>query len=67
MWCKEEFGHGSLHSFRHTHATMLLEHGEELELVSKRLGHSNITTTANIYSYILDKSNAKLLSALNDF
>ena len=67
MWCKEEFGHGSLHSFRHTHATMLLEHGEELELVSKRLGHSNITTTANIYSHILDKRNAKLLSALNDF
>lgn len=41
------------HSLRHTHATMLLEAGEDLELVSKRLGHTSISITARFYSHIL--------------
>lgn len=41
------------HSLRHTHATMLLEAGEDLELVSKRLGHASISTTAKVYSHVL--------------
>ena len=32
---------------------MLLEAGEDLELVSKRLGHANISTTARVYSHVL--------------
>ncbi|MDY4417091.1 tyrosine-type recombinase/integrase, partial [Selenomonas sp.] len=43
------------HSLRHTHTTMLLEAGEDLELVSKRLGHASISTTAQVYSHILAK------------
>ena len=53
--CKEWFGSGySFHSMRHTHATMLLEAGEDLELVSKRLGHGSMATTARVYSHVLD-------------
>lgn len=53
--CKEWFGNGySFHSMRHTHATMLLEAGEDLELVSKRLGHGSMATTARVYSHVLD-------------
>lgn len=44
----------SFHSMRHTHATMLLEAGEDLELVSKRLGHGNMATTSRVYSHVLD-------------
>lgn len=56
MWCKRVLGHGSFHSFRHTHATMLLESGEfSLDYVSKRLGHSSIRTTADIYDTITPK------------
>ena len=40
-WCRKELGYGSFHSFRHTHASMLLEHGLPLDYVSKRLGHSS--------------------------
>ena len=56
----EMFGEGfSFHSMRHTHATMLLEAGEDLELVSKRLGHSSLNTTARTYSHVLESRKAK--------
>lgn len=65
MWCKSEFGHGSFHSLRHTYATMLLEAGADLELVSKQLGHSSIAVTAKYYSHVLDKRRARLTSYMD--
>lgn len=65
MWCKKEFGGGSFHSFRHTHATMMLENNIELDYVSKRLGHSTIATTANIYDTITDKRNREAMKKLD--
>ena len=55
QFCKKTFGHGSMHTFRHTHATKLLENGIDLDYVSKRLGHSSIPTTADIYISMTDK------------
>lgn len=53
-YCTKHIGEGlCFHSLRHTHATMLLEAGEDLELVSKRLGHASISTTAKVYSHVL--------------
>lgn len=63
--CRKKFGAGSFHTLRHTHATMLLESGVELELVSKRLGHANINTTAGIYSHITKRRSDALRSALD--
>ena len=37
------------HDFRDTHATKLIESGADIKAVSKRLGHSTIQTTYNIY------------------
>lgn len=37
------------HDFRDTHATRLIEAGADIKAVSKRLGHSNIRTTYEIY------------------
>jgi integrase len=39
----------NLHRLRHVHAQILLEQGEALEVVSRRLGHSNIGVTHAIY------------------
>ena len=41
----------NFHSFRHTHATMLLEQGA----IHARLGHSRLTTTMDTYAHITKK------------
>jgi len=40
-----------LHSLRHSHASQLLSDGVPLPTVSKRLGHSSVNITAQIYSH----------------
>ncbi|MGN0946711.1 MAG: tyrosine-type recombinase/integrase [Megasphaera sp.] len=67
MWCKKHFSGTSFHSFRHTHATMLIEHGLPLDYVSKRLGHSSIYTTANVYDTITDKREKAAVDAMEQF
>lgn len=58
-YCKAHFGGHSFHTFRHTHATRLLASGQfTLEYVAKRLGHSSLATTANIY-YNVTKDEAR--------
>ena len=39
------------HAFRHSYATKMLESGVNTKVVSDLLGHSNISTTLNIYSH----------------
>lgn len=40
-----------LHDVRHTYATVALDNGEDLKVVSDRLGHANVTVTAQIYTH----------------
>ncbi|ERK31570.1 tyrosine-type recombinase/integrase [Clostridium intestinale] len=40
------------HDLRHTNATLLLKSGVNMKIVQKRLGHSNYSTTADIYSHV---------------
>lgn len=42
----------TLHGLRHTHATLMLGLGIHPKVVQERLGHSNISTTMNIYSHV---------------
>jgi integrase len=54
---REHFGETNLSpltlkGLRHTHATLLLELGVHPKVVQERLGHSNISTTMNIYSHV---------------
>lgn len=45
--------HINPHKFRHTCCTLLLESGESIPTVSKRLGHTLQSTTLNVYSHHL--------------
>jgi integrase len=41
-----------LHDLRHTHATMLLEAGVDISVVSRRLGHADVGFTARVYTHV---------------
>ncbi|MDX8288869.1 site-specific integrase [Metabacillus indicus] len=43
------------HSLRHTHASMLLYKKINIKYVSRRLGHTDIVTTLQTYSHIIDE------------
>lgn len=43
-----------LHGLRHTHATLALEAGVPLKVVSERLGHASIQVTADTYQHVLE-------------
>lgn len=40
------------HDLRHTNATLLIEQGVNFKVVQTRLGHTDISTTLNIYSHV---------------
>lgn len=54
-----DFEFMTLHCLRHTNATLLLNSGVDLKIVSEHLGHSDVGTTANIYTDVLDSSRKK--------
>lgn len=41
-----------LHDLRHTWATLALQAGVQIKVVSERLGHSKISTTADLYQHV---------------
>ena len=43
----------SLHKLRHTYASLLNESGVDMAQISRQLGHSNLSTTQNVYTHIL--------------
>lgn len=44
----------TFHSLRHTHATLLMEKGVNMKVVSERLGHTDIRTTINRYTHVAE-------------
>lgn len=50
------------HSFRHTHATVLIENGASPKGVADRLGHKDITITQNLYTHATEKMKTDTLS-----
>lgn len=47
------------HSIRHSHVALLLYNQVDIYAISKRLGHSDITTTTRKYAYMLDELKSK--------
>ena len=56
--------HLNCHAFRHTMASLLYYNGVDSVSISKRLGHSMVSTTADIYAHVIeaaDQRNADIL------
>lgn len=58
--------HINPHAFRHTAASILISEGVDIVTVSKMLGHANPTTTANVYSHIIEESKRKATECIAD-
>ena len=59
--------HINPHAFRHTMASMLYFNGVDSVSISKRLGHAQVSTTANIYAHVMeeaDQKNADILAEI---
>lgn len=55
------------HGLRHTYATLALEAGVPIEVVSKRLGHASIAITADLYQHVtktVDRDAAEAVAGL---
>lgn len=57
--------HIRVHDMRHTHATLLLEAGIQVKVVSERLGHASVRTTLEIYTHVLPTMQATAVKAFH--
>lgn len=48
-----------LHDLRHLHASLLLQRGLPMKVVSQRLGHSTIMVTIDVYGHVLPAMDAE--------
>ena len=54
----------TLHTLRHTFGSTLLRHGVGIEVISKLMGHSNITITYNKYIHSIQEEEAKAMTMI---
>lgn len=62
----DRLGYITIKGLRHMHATHLLQAGINPKIVQERLGHSNISTTLNIYSHVTGTMQSDALGTLMD-
>ena len=55
-----------IHDLRHSHASLLINQGEDYLVVKERLGHASITTTIDTYSHLYPSKQKTLANKLDD-
>lgn len=55
-----------IHDLRHSHASLLINQGEDYLVVKERLGHASITTTIDTYSHLYPSKQKDLANKLDD-
>lgn len=56
----------SIHSLRHTNATLLINSGIPITTISARLGHANPSTTTKIYTHAIQSADAAAADTLDN-
>lgn len=54
-----------IHDLRHSHASLLINKGQNILIVSQRLGHSDVKQTLNTYSHLMPNVQKEILNAIN--
>jgi integrase len=54
-----------LHTFRHTHAALLIAAGVDIKTVQRRLGHENVSITLQIYGHLLPGQDERAAQAMD--
>lgn len=57
----------TVHSLRHTYASLMIADGVPLVVVSSNLGHAQVSTTSNIYSHVIKSAEAKAAQTFDKF
>jgi len=55
-----------IHDLRHANASLLINMGIPVKVISEHLGHSNTQTTENIYAHIFDETRVKASKAISE-
>lgn len=56
----------TVHSLRHTNATLMIANGTDIKTVSRRLGHADVSTTGNIYTHAIKSADELAADKLTD-
>ena len=54
------------HDLRHTYASLLIEKNVNIKYISNQLGHTNPTTTLNIYTHLMKQDNQEVVCELEN-
>ena len=54
-----------IHDFRHSHASLLINNGANIQVVAKRLGHADIEMTLNTYSHMYKQKEDEAVALIN--
>lgn len=57
----------TFHQLRHYHASVLLEAGVPVKVVSERLGHSSAKMTLDVYAHVIEHQQDKAVVALENY
>ena len=61
-----ELPHIHPHAFRHTVASVLISSGQDIVTVSRRLGHSRVSTTTDVYAHLIAEADADASEVIAD-
>jgi integrase len=55
-----------IHDFRHSHASLLVHEGINIQEIAKRLGHSDVAMTLGTYSHLYPSESERALNILDN-
>ena len=58
--------HIRIHDFRHSYASLLINNGASVTMVTKFLGHTKVDVTLNTYSHMFQSALDEVINIIND-